>query len=683
VRQQVHPKALELLDPIEPVLEGYNEWGEPNWRGVSMQAWEVLVAHPETLLALVAICQNHFPTACAVLLKVRSKRSGGLIPFIFNKAQVVVWNRVSAMLVAGLTLFIAILKARQLGISTFVLAWEWWNLWRLRDSEVLMVGHQDRLIQSFVDTLRRFHEELPNIEGIKPRLRADNSRGGKVPKRELYYADRRTKAVTVVSKAVDTRGLAAPNQHYSEFAFYENPEGILLTLMPMLPPIGSLARKRASIFIETTPNGKNYFYEFWQLAKSGESDWQAIFIPWMVAEDEYSEEPPSSWRLTREDEALRKQLSHERRKIDGRDVTKAQMYWRHLEMANQGWNEDKFDTEYPSDDESCFLLQARSLFKEHMRYLQRSVRQSEESVCAEFAKRRIEIPARTNVVRGELQFQAGPGPFDEWRPKKFIPTFGLKSDGRLSVWSPPQVGHAYCCGIDTAEGVGRDASVAWVLDVTEGRQVAEWYSKATEPEPFTDNVVALGYWYNTATLYPEVNSIGRSVMKRMKRVWMYPRVGLEERWDEPGLKPGKFGLMMNEDLKEEMVLKMLWFVRERYIGIASNRTLSEISTFEDDDGKYRAAKGAHDDCVVAMGLACMVVHQTPKLYSTMTRRRREEGVPSAFDLGLSKSEAAPPIQTTADPRDDPWRDMPTEIRKVIENARRETEGSIPTNPIRG
>jgi hypothetical protein len=449
----------------------------------------------------------------------------------------------------------------------------------------------------------------------------------------------------------------------------------------MLPPIGSLARKRASIFIETTPNGKNYFYEFWQLAKSGESEWQAIFIPWMVAEDEYSQEPPAEWRMTREQEALRKQLSHERMKIDGHEVTRAQMYWRDLEMANQGWNEDKFDTEYPSDDESCFLLQARSLFKDHMRYLQRTVQVAEANCPGEFAKRQIAVPANTRVVRGELAFDPGPGPFDEWRPKKFMPDFRTKADGRLAVWSPPQVRHSYCIGVDSGEGVGRDASVGWVLDVTEGKQVAEFYTKTTELEPFTDHMVALGFWYNTATIYPEVNSIGRSVMKRMKRVWMYPRIGLEEKWDEPGLKVGKYGLMMNDDLKEEMVLKMLWFIRERYISIASNRTLSEISTFEDTGSGFEASKGAHDDCVIAMGLACMVVHQTPKFYSQMTRKRHED-VPSAYDLGLARTEGVPPAPTTPEEQADVWRDLPPEIRKILDQSRAESN-MVPVNPVRG
>lgn len=678
VRAQIHPEALEIIDFVEPVIDGYDEYGVPVWRGVSDAAWDKL--GPQRRARIEAICKVDFPSTCAILLKVRNKQAGALTPFVFNRAQLVVWNKVARMIAASLTLFIAILKARQLGISTFVLAWEWWNLWRLQDSEVLMIGHQVKLVESFIDAMRRFHEELPVY--FRPQLRA-NSASGRVPKHEIYYADRRTKGVTVVSKNVDTRGLAAPNQHYSEFAFFEEPEDLLLTLMPMLPPVGSLARKRASIFIETTPNGKNYFHTFWQHAKSGQSDWTPIFLPWFVAEDLYSLDPPDDWEMDAEDRALQKRLSHERRKIDGHDVSDAQMYWREAEMANQGWNEDYFDQEFPSNDNDCFLLRSHSVFKKSMRYLQKCVSDAEKNVCEEFAKRQINIPKGTNVVRAELDFEPGPGPFDEWRPKKIDPKLVIRKDGRLSVWSPPQVRHAYCVGIDTAHGLGRDASVGWVLDVTEGKQVAEFWSNTIDLEPFADYMVALGYWYNTALLYPEINSIGSVVMKRMRRVWMYPRVGLEEKWDEPGYKPNKYGLDMTDELKEQLVLKLSWFIRERYLAIASNRTLAELSTFEDDDGTFRASSGSHDDCVISPGLACMAVHQTPRFYSTMTKNRHES-IPTAYDLGLSKfthSETPATLQAVVN-GSDPFEGCPPEIRAKLDAANRRSS-LIPVNPIRG
>ncbi|MDE2102033.1 MAG: hypothetical protein KGL39_32605 [Patescibacteria group bacterium] len=681
VRAQLHPRALEIIDVFERIPEGYTPEGVPMWRGVSDATWVKIAADHAALIELREIMRTHYPTACAVLLKVKSKRTGGLVPFIFNRAQCLVWNRIVARLIAHKPLFFIILKARQLGISTFVLAWQWWNLWRLQDSEVLMVGHQVKLVESFIDTMRRFHEELPNIPGLKPKLRSHNADGGRVPKHEIYYADRRTKGVTVISKNLQTRGLSAPNQHFSEFAFFEDPGGILRTLLPMLPPVGSIARLRASIFIETTPNGKNDFYNFYELGKTEESDWESIFIAWMVAEDEYSYEPPKGWKITRDGEARRKALSHERKKIDGYEVTRAQMYWREREMANQGWNEDFFDQEYPSDDESCFLLQSHSVFKDSMRYLQKCVRDAERGVAEEFAKRRIAVPAGTTVVRGELKFEAGPGPFDKWIPKKLEPRFEQEKSGRLCVWSPPQVGHAYAIGIDTAAGLNQDASVGWVLDVTEGRQVAEWYSRSTDEDPFTDEMVALGYWYNTATLYPEINSIGRAVMKRMRRVWRYPRIGLEEKWDEAKLKDGKYGLMMTDALKEELVRKLKWFISQRYLAIASGGTLSELSTFEKDGEHYGASSGSHDDRVIAAGLACMVVQQTPRLYMNMTRKRHES-VPTAYDLGLARLEAPPESPPATLTGEDPFRDMPPEIRKIMENSRKQMS-ALPTHPIRG
>ena len=678
VRKQLHPRALAIIDAIEPIPEGYTAEGVPRWRGFSAAAWETLAQDEPAILELVSICRVHYPTAAAVLLKVRSKRSGGLIPFIFNRSQVVWWNKVAALVAAGLDLFIAILKARQLGMSTIVLGWEWWNLWRLQDSEVLMVGHQKRLAEAHIDTMRLFHEELPNIAGIKPTLRS-NSATGRVPKHEVYYSDRRTKGVTVIAQNIDTRGLAAPNHFYDEAAYYENDGGfgkILRTLMPMLPPLGSPARKRASIFALSTANGKNSYYQFWKLAKSGKSDWHPIFIPWTVAEDEYALVPPEGFKLSRSQEKLRKELSVFRRAVDGRDVTVAQMYWRECEMANQGWDEDFFEQEFPGDDETCFLLQTHSVFGRSIRYLAHSVHVSEDAVPAEFEKRLIPCDPKAKIVRGELTFPAGPGPFDRKIPARLEPALEIRRGGRLALWSPPQVNHVYAMGIKTGDGLGRP-SCGWVLDVTEGAQVAEWYDTETDLEPFADDMAALGYWYNTATLYPEISNIGRVVMKRLRRTWRYPRVGLEEKWDEPTLRQGKFGFLMTDELREELVRRLVWFVTERAIRIASEGTLEEMSTYQEEDGDYGPVEGASDARVMAAGLACMVVMQTPKL-RVLVKKQTEP--PSAYDLGLSPFE--PPPQAFISPDlDDKWREMPADIRKVVEAGRKRLT-LIPTNPIR-
>lgn len=683
IREQIDPRALAIIDAIEPIPDGYHESGVPIWRGPSEEFWTAISQKPELDRELQDILKTDFPTYCAVLLKIKNKMAGHLSPFIFSCAQLLVWNKIAWIIANGLDLFLAILKTRQQGISTIVLAWEHWNLWRLTDTEVLMVGDDKLLCQKFISTMEVFHQEMP--ARFRPRLRSNSGPTGRIPKHEMQYIDRRNKAITSTDEGVSARGLSAPNQHFSEASHYVNFEEILLTLMPMLPPVGSAARRNASMLVETTANGQNYFYDFYKLSKSGDSDWQAMFLPWFVSEDIYSVEPPANWKMDAEEKMLQKKYSSARKLLDGKEVTRAQMYWRFRETANQGWNEDMFDQEYPSDDETCFLMRSKSIFKGSMKYLEACCVRASENVESEWRKRNIEV-GKCNYVAGELKFPEGvepPNPFDAknpWRHKRFEPVFERKKGGPLSVWSPPQTRHAYVVGIDTAEGLSdRDWSVGWVLDVTTAEQVGEF--RAHLPlEKFADYMVMVGYWYNTAILYPEINSIGRQVMKRIKRDWGYPKVGLEEKWDEVSLRKDKYGLMMNEDMKKQLVTELYGVITERYLAIASRITLSELSTFEqDENGKFDAQNGAHDDCAIGAGLAVMCVRQSPKLQRSF-QGNRHEAVPDTWELGLSSAPRPAIMPPMPDGTDDPFKDMPAEIRKMISS---NAPVAVPTNPMRG
>lgn len=669
VRDQIHPRALKIIDAIERIPEGWKADGTPMFGGLSPAFWNVLQQRPKEYRELLAILNKDFPTYCALLLKVFYKRAGRIAPFIFNSGQVIAWNKISDRLTAGLTLFLIFLKARQLGISTLVAAFQHWQVWRLDDIECSMVGHEKTLVHSFIDRLRTFHEEMPRVPGILRELRAQTVKA-RVPKDELYYADRRSKISTVVAKNVESRGRSSAHILLSELAFYPDPEGLLQALLPQLPPVGSEARKQCSVIIESTPNGKNFFYDLWQDGKRDETEWLNIFLPWMIQEDEYSLEPPAHWKMTREQKKEQERLTHIRMKIDGKPVTKAQMYWREftLESDYQG-DQDRFDMEFPSDDETCFLIKTRSIFKGEMRYLQACVVGAEKSVAAEWAKRGLK--ASGNYVRGDMEYTPVASPFERQPNRvrlneKFVPN----KTGNLLIWSPPQVGHYYTIGMDIANGItGRDYSCAHVCDASEGKQVAE-YRGYIDPEDFADYCAALGYYYNVALLYPELNNIGATVVKRLIRVLYYPNVGKEEKWDEPGLKDNKYGFYTSDDKKEQIIVLFRKLVKNRHYAISSSLLLSEMSVFvQFEDMSFGAEGGMHDDTVIAAALALYAVRQSPKI-AHLLYDKVHDAIPNAVELGLSHAPAFEEIEK---------RHLPKPILDKLENE----SYAIPLNPIRG
>jgi hypothetical protein len=689
VRAQIDPRALAIISKYTTIPEGYTEDGAPTFTGLGPAEWQRIAAdkHYQELLAILS---TDYPTFAALVQKIWAKRVGRLVPFIFNKTQVLAWERLQARVANRKPMFMIYFKARQMGISTLVNGLAHWHIWRLHDIEVALVAHEKPLVYSFLDRLRIFHEELPQVAGITRHLRQP-SKEARVPREEMFYRETRSKIATVVAKNAQARGRSCPHYHLAEYAFYEKAGELLSAIMPQLPAAGTPARLQCTLIVESTPNGQNDFYELWRAQSESErSDWDCVFLPWMVLDDEYSLEPPPGYGWTADRKARAQVLGHIRAGVDGNaTITLAQLYWYEdtLEAECEG-NQDRMDREYPSDPETAFLLRSRGIFRDDMRYLQATRIESERRCVDAWKFRGVELPPKTRFVRGTLEYKTPDNPFGRRQPTqnelRLKPKFARKEGGDLCVWEPPHPEHEYVIGMDVAAGTfAGDYSCAEVLDVTEGRQVAELHYRKS-PEDFTDDCVALGYWYNTALLYPEINSIGSVCMKRAKQVWFYPRLGREEKWDEIGVKPHKYGHYTTFESKQIMVSFFKHVVEQRYLAIASEGLLAEMSTYiETGDGDFRGDGSAHDDRVAAMYLALAVVRQSPRMLAGFSQKPHEVKPPDAVASMINTS-----------PRPEPVPRIPQEVRALLDGtsniaipAQPIDDGldvlSVPANPIRG
>ena len=129
--------------------------------------------------------------------------------------------------------------------------------------------------------------------------------------------------------------------HASEAAYYphaeEHAKGILQAVSN---------ESGTEIIMESTANGiGNYFYDMWMSASSGQSDFQAIFIPWYW-QPEYTSELREGevTSLTEEEHALFDEYCD-----DG--LTKEHLYWRRRKLLEFSNDHDTaielFNTEYP------------------------------------------------------------------------------------------------------------------------------------------------------------------------------------------------------------------------------------------------------------------------------------------------------------------------------------------------
>ena len=675
-RSQIAPRALRIVEStgfvVEPGRSPPSEGNAPNFRGLREGWWAALARdnHP-AFVELYRILQDDFPTYCALLLHVANKAAGFSHPFVFNNGQAIAWNAMARALGAEETLFFLFLKARQLGVSTLVVAFHHWQVWRARDISTVMIAHEDKLAKRLVALLGMFHDELPDVAGMRPDLR-EKRKDARIPKSELYYSDRRGQITTIVAKNVEARGQSSKHLLLSEYAFYPEPEALMDSLLPQLPPFGSPARKQCSVIIESTPNGQNGMYTLWRSAKRAGSEWHPIFLPWMVQDDMYFVDPPPQWRLTEDEMVLQRSLSLARKKIDGKGVSRGQMYWRRHVIENEyDGNADAFDMEYPSDDETCFLsYKSESVFRKHIKMLSAQCAESELLAIADLPKKGY---AAKNFLRVELEFDKLRSPLEARVYQRMrSPTLREDKHGDLTIWDLPRAGHLYTIGGDSAGGYfDRDLAVGSVVDVNSGRQVAE-LAGSLDPEHFGDAFANLGRFYNMALVMPEINGNGAIVLKRLMQDWLYANVAREEKWDEVGLKRHKYGFSTQEQTKPILISNMVWMLQEGFVKIASRDLLAELTTFRHDgytfrnNPSYSASGRNHDDRVMAFALALIAVRQSPKLTTLISQNAHN--VPTAVELGLNRAPTVPQQRT------------PKALENLFDG---QDVYAIPANPIRG
>jgi hypothetical protein len=618
-----------------------------------LNLWNHLADNPEDHQALTNVTQllrEDFPAFCALLLKVRPKGGGYVVPFLFNQVQQRIWREMSRCIREGKPLWFVILKFRQAGMSTFWCAWIFWQMWRQRDIQTMIVAHQLPTAETMIETQRVFFDELPDI--FKPDLR-DGNHGSTIPRGEVYFADRRAFCLIHLAKNADPRGQQVTHVLETEFAMYQNPDEMNAALIPQLPQIGSDARKTSSFIIESTPKGQNEFFDYYDAASKGKKgDFIAIFCPWFLFDEQYSAEPPPNWRMTAEEKALQQRLTRMRMNDyapedgGGKPVTRAQMYFRRSTIESTfGDDADKFDQEYPSDPITCWLLSSKSVFREYSQYLLDSTIESVEYAKNIWLKQMV--GGKPVVTRGPL--------FVKLLPKivtrgEFIQIQGVGFEqnphGYWRIWAPPISGHKYSIGADPSLGFeDGDCSCICVIDVTEARQVAEFVGFLS-PEKFAVEACAAGYWYNQALVVPEINGIGFVTLTTMLGKIGYPNMYRWPKWDEVNKYSHKRGFETNNRTKQLMVSAMITYFDDRRLQIASKELLAELSTFEQqDDGsefmKFGAQKGRHDDRVMALGLALMGVAQTPQLALEIDRARGP--IPSAREMHLSSAVAVAPV----------------------------------------
>ena len=282
-----------------------------------------------TALAFELRLKNELPLYAKHLLRIRTK-SGEVKPFVINDAQAYLHKRLEEQLAKTGKVRAIILKGRQQGCSTYVAARFYHKTTHRFGVRTYIMAHEAEASANLFEIVERYHQHIDPT--FRPSTGATNAR-------ELIFdkLDSGYKVATAGSKGAG-RSSTVQMFHGSEVAIWPNASEHAAGILQTVP-----STRDSEIIFESTANGLgNFFHKLWLKAVSGQSEFQAIFVPWFW-QAEYATEAPNGFELEAEEAEYMQMYG----------LTLEQMVWRRNKIIEL---EDPklFDQEYPATPDLAF-----------------------------------------------------------------------------------------------------------------------------------------------------------------------------------------------------------------------------------------------------------------------------------------------------------------------------------------
>lgn len=273
---------------------------------------------------------DDFALFCERHLVIQNKR-GDLVPLKLNRAQ--------RELIAALTGHDLVLKARQVGMSTALQAWLFFQQMK-GHARTSTLCHEDDLTSTLRLMADRFYDQLDG--GLQPARKYANARLTTYPER---HSEGSIATVGGQAGSRKGRGGSVTHIHGSEVAFWPNAEAVLS---------GAMQAGNPDIYLESTPNGMvGWFYErCMEALDDPNSLWTLHFFPWWY-DDEYRLPLADGERLAYTDD--------EQALVDAHGLDAEQIQWRRHKQRELPHT---FEQEYPEDPRKCFLASGISYFRD-------------------------------------------------------------------------------------------------------------------------------------------------------------------------------------------------------------------------------------------------------------------------------------------------------------------------------
>lgn len=595
-------------------------------------------------------CRYDFPFWAATFVYIKRKGGGGDVLFRLTRPQRRFVERLEAARKAGRPIRIVLLKARQWGGSTTSqLYMAWLQLMHKTGLNSLIIAHQgsgsdeikdmfDRMIKSYPAAM--LHTLSETYSEDEPKLVGVGKSGSiyRVPQRNCKIK------IGTAERPDSCRGGDYNLVHLSEVGLWKVTDGKKPEDIVRSACSGVLLRPYTMIVYESTANGTgNFFQKEYDDAKSGKSQFEAMFVSWFDIEqysmpiDDVSVFAQNLYKYKDSDNvtSTREECGKYLWWLWEKGATLEAINWYIQERAKYT-DHGLMASEFPSDDVEAFVHSGARVFDKY-----------------KVEKLRPSCRAPRYVGEVYANEEEGENALNGLR-------FNEDAQGMFWIWEMPEVDddelvtQRYLTVVDIG---GRSAKADWSVIVVfdrlfmaEGGKpsvVAQWYGHI-DIDLLAWKAAQIAAFYDRSLLVIESNTLethdkeryvdgdqSQFVLNQIKDVYpnLYARKQSEEAIRE-GL-PVNYGFHTNVSTKPMVITTLVKVVRETMYVERDLRCLDEYLCYERKaNGSYGAIVGKHDDLLMtrAIGLhICYFEMDTPTFVPREGRFiiKRKEAVSAA------------------------------------------------------
>lgn len=200
--------------------------------------------------------------------------------------------------------------------------------------------------------------------------------------------------------------------------------------------------------------------------------------------------------------------------------------------------------------------------------------------------------------------------FEKFKAHCKAPQYELE-DGAYLLWDVPKEDNLYVASIDTSEGVGQDASVIQILDITnltDIEQVAIYHNKNITPAQFTTKANEILSQWGKPLVMIERNGCGAQVADNLLNQYHYENI-VNYGSGISGRKREQTGIVSHTNTKSIAVNNMRYWVNTlQAVKFNHLGTITELKDFvRKPNGTWSARNNSNDDCVTSLMWALMIL----------------------------------------------------------------------------